>query len=265
MTILDTIIDTKREELAAAKKAVSSARMAVLASQSPRPRDFAGALRAKGSGAPPNVIAELKKASPSKGVIRDHFAPAQLAEELAAAGAAALSVLTDEQYFQGSLDNLRLARRAVDIPIIRKDFTIDEYQILEARANGADAILLIAAALEPILFKDLLDTALDLGLGVLSEVHNQAELDMVLATPAPIVGVNSRDLKTFNVDLGTTRRMMGLIPPERVRVAESGVDSRENIVMLGDAGADAFLVGEHLMRDPRPGRALRKLLGAMNP
>lgn len=260
MTILDKIIDTKREELVIAKKAVLPVRMEELASQSPKPRDFAGALRSQGPGMPPNIISELKKASPSKGLIRENFAPADLAGELAAAGAAALSVLTDEQYFQGSLENLRLARQAVDIPIIRKDFTIDEYQILEARANGADAILLIAAALDPALFKDLLDAALNLGLGVLSEVHNEDELAMVLATPAPIVGVNSRNLKTFKVDLATTKRLIGEIPADRVRVAESGVNSRENIVMLGEAGADAFLVGEHLMRDPRPGEALKRLL-----
>lgn len=261
MTILDKIIATKREELVVAKKALSPARMAELASQCSQPLDFVRALRKKRSDAPPNIICELKKASPSKGLIRADFAPAELAKELAAAGAAALSVLTDVEYFQGSLENLRLARQVVDIPIIRKDFTIDPYQIFEARANGADAILLIAAALEPILFKDLLDTALDLGLGVLSEVHNQTELDMVLATPAPIVGVNSRNLKTFAVDLGTTRRMIGDIPPDRVRVAESGVNSRENIIMLGEVGADAFLVGEHLMRDPHPAAALEKLLG----
>jgi len=261
MTILDKIIATKREEVAAAKRLISPAQMARSAESAKMPRDFAAALRAKGPGAPPNIISELKKASPSKGLIRADFAPAELAGELAAAGATALSVLTDEQYFQGSLDNLRLARAEVDIPIIRKDFTIDEYQIMEAKANGGDAILLIAAALEPVLFADLLDAALGLGLGVLSEVHNQEELAMVLATSAPIVGVNSRDLKTFKVDLATTRQMIGEIPSDRVRVAESGVNSRENIVMLGESGADAFLVGEHLMRDASPGHALKALLG----
>jgi len=266
MTILDKIIATKREEVAAAKRLISPAQMARSAESAKMPRDFAAALRAKGPGAPPNIISELKKASPSKGLIRADFAPAELAGELAAAGATALSVLTDEQYFQGSLDNLRLARAEVDIPIIRKDFTIDEYQIMEAKANGGDAILLIAAALDrmfhgPVLFADLLDAALGLGLGVLSEVHNQEELAMVLATSAPIVGVNSRDLKTFKVDLATTRQMIGEIPSDRVRVAESGVNSRENIVMLGESGADAFLVGEHLMRDASPGHALKALLG----
>lgn len=260
MTILDKIIETKRGEVATAKRHLPLAEMAALAADTPAPRDFAAALAARPGSARVNIIAELKKASPSKGVIREAFAPAELAAELAAAGAAALSVLTDERYFQGSLENLRLARQGVDIPLLRKDFTIDPYQIFEARANGADAILLIAAALDPGHFSDLLGTALELGLGVLAEVHDATELAWVLETGAPVIGVNSRDLKTFAVDLAATRTLLSAIPAGRVRVAESGVGSRRDILALGAAGADAFLVGERLMREPHPGLALKALL-----
>lgn len=261
MTILDKILETKRKEVAAARVRTPVGELDQQVRMSRTPRDFAGALRRRPGDPLPNVIAELKKASPSKGLIRADFAVAPLARELAEAGAAALSVLTDERYFQGSLENLRLAGKAVSIPILRKDFIIDEYQVLEARANGADAILLIAAALDQARFQDLLQAALSLGLSVLAEVHDEAELDRVLATGAPVVGVNSRDLKTFAVDLATNARILGRIPTGRMRVAESGVNSRQDIEMLSAAGADAFLVGEFLMRHERPGRALQALAG----
>ncbi len=265
MNILDRIIQTKHAEVAAAKAARPPAELRARALAAPPPRDFAAALRPPANHPLPRIIAELKKASPSKGLIRAHFAPAELAAELAAAGAAALSVLTDQEYFQGSLDNLSLARTAVDLPLLRKDFIVDPYQIDEARAHGADAILLIAAALDPRQFEALLETALALGLGVLAEVHDQAELDWVLATRAPIIGVNSRDLKTFRVDVELTRQLLGRIPPERLRVAESGIQTAADLAALRAAGADAALIGESLMRSPHPGLALRQLLELASP
>jgi indole-3-glycerol phosphate synthase len=225
------------------------------------PRGWAQALRTK-SGSGPAVIAELKKASPSKGLIRADFDVQWLARRYEAGGAAVLSVLTDEPYFQGSLRNLELASAAVSIPCLRKDFTIDEYQIVEARAHGGDAILLIAAALTDQEMSQFTTIAHAIGLDVLCEVHSAEELDRVLAmTEAPdAIGVNNRDLRTFEVRLETSLELVERIPSEVVRVAESGIHSRSDIATLHSAGFDAFLIGESLMRQPDPGVALLELL-----
>jgi indole-3-glycerol phosphate synthase len=206
------------------------------------------------------VIAELKKASPSKGLIRADFHPAQLAQELESAGAAALSVLTDEEFFQGSLENLRRASAAVKIPCLRKDFIVDEFQLLEARANSADAVLLIVAALSEAELNGLASAARSRGLDVLCEVHDGQELQLALDAGCDLIGVNARDLRTFQVDLATTLALAGSIPNGIVRVAESGIHSAEDIARLRAAGYDACLVGESLMRADSPGAALRDLL-----
>ena len=207
------------------------------------------------------VIAELKKASPSKGLIRADFDPADLAQELAGAGAAALSVLTDEEFFQGSLRNLREASRAVSIPCLRKDFIIDEFQLVEARANSADAVLLIAAALSQSDLITLSRGARSQGLDVLCEVHDAAELQRALDAGCDLIGVNTRDLRTFKVDLQTAFDLAEKFPSDVVRVAESGIHSGEDLARLRAAGYDAFLIGESLMRAERPGTALRELIG----
>ena len=206
------------------------------------------------------IIAELKKASPSKGLIRADFSAAGLAREFEAAGAAALSVLTDEEFFQGSLENLRLASAATKLPCLRKDFIVDEFQLLEARANCADAVLLIVAALSDPELKALARRTGALGLDVLCEVHDEVELARALDAGCELIGVNSRDLKTFKVDLDTAFRLADRIPGNALRVAESGIDSGENIARLRAAGYQAFLIGESLMRAEQPGGALRALI-----
>jgi indole-3-glycerol phosphate synthase len=223
------------------------------------PRGFARALREK-SQSGPAIIAELKKASPSKGLIRAKFDPADLARELEAAGAAVLSVLTDEKFFQGSLENLRLASAAVKIPCLRKDFMIDEFQVLEARANSADAILLIVAALTDTELRTLRNAAKHHGLAVLCEVHDREELDRALTLDCECIGVNSRDLRTFEVSLDRAAELAAHLPATVVRIAESGLHTRADIDRLRTAGYDAFLIGESLMRQPHPGEALTALL-----
>jgi len=206
------------------------------------------------------VIAELKKASPSKGVIRAEFHVEELAKELEAAGAAALSVLTDEEFFQGSLGNLREASAVVSIPCLRKDFIVDEFQLVEARANCADAVLLIVAAVSAEELSSLAAGARRLGLDVLCEVHDGDELQRALAAGFDLIGVNTRDLRTFKVDLGTALALAAKFPADVVRVAESGIHSAEDVAQLRAAGYDAFLVGESLMRASSPGEALRELM-----
>jgi indole-3-glycerol phosphate synthase len=223
------------------------------------PRGFRGALASRSRDGVA-VIAELKKASPSKGLIRGDFRPAELAAELEAAGAAALSVLTDEEFFQGSLENLREASAAVSIPCLRKDFIVDEFQLIEARANCADAVLLIVAALSAEEFSRLARSARERGLDVLCEVHDGGELQRALDAGCDLIGVNTRDLRTFTVDLGTAFTLAEKIPSGVVRVAESGIHSAEDVARLRAAGYDAFLVGESLMRAPSPGEALRVLM-----
>lgn len=223
------------------------------------PRGFAAALRAKARSGPA-VIAELKKASPSKGLIRPQFDPAPLAVELQEAGASVLSVLTDEKFFQGSLAYLRAVSGAVEIPLLRKDFMVDEFQILEARANCADAILLIVAALEDAELKHLRGVAQSMELDVLCEVHDAEELERAKDLGCECVGVNSRDLKTFHVSLDRAVELAASLPKDAVRVAESGIGTRADMDRMRAAGYDAFLIGESLMRAERPGHALEDLL-----
>jgi indole-3-glycerol phosphate synthase len=222
-----------------------------------QPRGFRRHLAASDVG----IVAELKKASPSKGLIRENFDPASLAKELQDAGAAALSVLTEPEFFQGSLANLELAWASTTIPCLRKDFIVDERQILEARAHHADAILLIVAALDQPTLMLLHGKASDAGLDVLCEAHNEQELQRTLDAGCDLVGVNARDLRTFHVDLDTLFRLAQKIPSSVLAVAESGIGSANDISQLRAAGYGAFLVGESLMRAPRPGEALRNLLG----
>jgi indole-3-glycerol phosphate synthase len=248
--------------VAAAKASVSIAELERMAAAH-QPRGFAAALRQK-AATTPAVIAEIKKASPSKGLIRADFDAALLAKSYFAGGAAALSVLTDEPFFQGSLRNLELVSAAVPLPCLRKDFIVDEYQIVEARAHHADAILLIAAALTDAELQRFALAAHSLALDVLVEVHTAAELDRVLSTlgerGADAIGVNNRDLKTFEVRLETSLKLVERIPPSVVRVTESGIATPEDLKSLRTAGFEAFLIGESLMRQPDPGAALAALL-----
>ena len=218
---------------------------------------FADALRRDGF----NVIAELKKASPSKGIIRLDFSPVELALELEAAGAAALSVLTERIFFQGSIRYLEDVAEKVKLPLLRKDFIFDEYQLQEASAYGADAVLLIAAALSEEQFKMLFEKANKLELDVLAEVHTMEELEFVLSTGAEIIGINSRNLKTFKTDLELTKRMLSSIPDDKVKVAESGIFTHADLATLKEQGANAFLIGESLMKAELPGKKLEELLG----
>ena len=257
--ILAQIIATKETELEAGHARHSLADMEALARQQPAPRDFVGAIRAKLAANQPAVIAEVKKASPSKGVIREHFDPAAIAQSYAAHGAACLSVLTDVDYFQGANAYLQAARAACDLPVIRKDFIIDRWQIAEARAIGADAILLIVAALNDAKLHDLEAYALSLGLAVLVEVHDGAELTRALTLKTPLIGINNRNLRTFEVSLNTTLTLKDRIPADRIVVAESGVLTPADVKTLRDAGVNAFLVGEAFMRAPEPGEELARL------
>ena len=261
-TRLDTILRSTRATVQAAIESVPLAKLEQQAMQH-RPRAWAGALR-KTAASKPAVIAEIKKASPSKGLIRADFNVEWIARRYASGGAAALSVLTDEPFFQGSLRNLELASGAVPMPCLRKDFMVDEYQIVEARAHRADAILLIAAAITNDEMKRFAAHGRGLGLDVLVEVHTGDELDRVLDclgdTGADAIGVNNRDLKSFDVNLERSLELVDRIPPAVVRVAESGIGSADDISRLRSAGFDAFLIGESLMRQPDPGVALKDLL-----
>jgi indole-3-glycerol phosphate synthase len=261
-TFLTTILASTRATLASAKADVPTAELERRAAEH-HPRGWAAALRQRATTGPA-VIAEIKKASPSKGLIRSAFDPAWLARRYRAGGAAALSVLTDEPYFQGSLRNLEMASSAAPLPCLRKDFIVDEYQIVEARAHRADAILLIAAALDGSELKQLAQAARSLSLDVLVEVHTAEELDCVLdalgETGADAIGVNNRDLKTFEVSAQTSLALVDRIPASVVRVTESGISTHDDIARLRKAGFDAFLIGESLMRQPDPGVALADLL-----
>jgi len=260
---LEQIIAATRQRVARARGSADLAKLHELAEQH-RPRGFQAALKAKVTNGGVAVIAELKKASPSKGLIRADFPVAQLATELEAAGAAALSVLTDEQFFQGSLGNLQLASRATSIPCLRKDFIIDEFQLLEARASQADAVLLIVAALSSVELRSLAIRARELNLDVLCEVHDEVELQRAVDAGCELIGVNSRDLKTFQVDPETPFRLAAKIPRSALSVAESGIQRGEEICRLAAAGYQAFLIGESLMRAERPGEALGKMISDCN-
>jgi len=261
MTILDDIIAYKRREVAAAKAAAPWSALEPLAREAPRPRGFGKALRRAASDGFA-LIAEIKKASPSKGVIRADFDPPAHARAYAAGGATCLSVLTDAPSFQGSADHLKAARAAVALPILRKDFMIDPYQVAEARAWGADCILLIMANLSDLQANELSAAARDFDLDVLIETHDEVEIDRALALEAKMIGVNNRNLKTFVTDLATTERLSMRIPKDRLLVAESGIHAHADLRRLAACGAGAFLVGESLMRAADIAAATRSLLSA---
>jgi indole-3-glycerol phosphate synthase len=257
---LDQIVNSTRTKVAEAKGAADLRQLERRAEEHV-PRGFRSALEAK-SRAGVAAIAELKKASPSRGLIRAEFCVEELAKELEAAGAAALSVLTNEEFFRGSLENLRKASAVVKVPCLRKDFIVDEFQLLEARANSADAVLLIVAALSQMELEELTQGARLRGLDVLCEVHDEDEMQRALDTGCDLIGVNTRDLRTFKVDIETAFRLAERLPKNVVRVAESGIRSGEDIARLQAAGYQAFLIGESLMRAERPGEALRGLMRA---
>jgi indole-3-glycerol phosphate synthase len=257
--ILSKIVDVKRQEVAAALKRTSLPAMRADAESRVLTRDFVGSLRAKVAAGRPAVIAEVKKASPSKGVLREHFEPADIAQSYAEHGAACLSVLTDVQFFQGSVDYLKQARASCHLPVLRKDFMVDEYQIYESRAMGADAILLIAACLDDAQMAHFEAIAHDLDMAVLVEVHDAAELERALKLKTPLVGVNNRNLKTFEVSLDTTLTLMKDLPADRLLVCESGIHTRDDVLRMRSAGVQAFLVGEAFMRTPEPGETMAAL------
>ncbi|HNQ56640.1 MAG TPA: indole-3-glycerol phosphate synthase TrpC [Candidatus Desulfobacillus denitrificans] len=288
--ILQKILAVKREEVAAARAAKPDAALRAEAGARSPPRDFAGAIRAKVSLGKTAVIAEIKRASPSKGVIRADFRPGEIARSYAAHGAACLSVLTDRQFFQGAPECLVEARAACALPVLRKDFVIDAYQVLEARAMGADAILLIVAAFQPPLpnplprggegantpsplgervgergavaqMRDLEALARGLGMAVLVESHDAAELDLALQLETPLIGINNRDLRSFAVSLDTTLSQLARIPGDRIVVTESGILAPADVALMRGRGVNAFLVGEAFMRAPEPGAELARLFG----
>lgn len=259
MTILDKILAVKRDEVAAARAARTFADVDAAARSAAPARPFAAALR-RPAGAPMRVLAEIKRASPSAGPIRPGADPAEIAAEYAGAGAAAISVLTDRQFFDGDLAFLARCRGRVGVPLLRKDFVVDAYQIAEARAAGADAVLLIVAALPEAQLAELLAAATSYGLDALVEVHDLREADVAVRVGATLIGVNHRDLRTFTMDMTLTAQIAPRVPADAILVGESGIRSAADVKKLGDAGAHAILVGEHLMRAPSPGAALRELL-----
>jgi indole-3-glycerol phosphate synthase len=259
--ILDKIVAVKHQEVTAAQRRKPLEVVRADAESRVLTRDFVGALRAKIAAGLPAVIAEVKKASPSKGVLRADFIPADIAQSYAEFGAACLSVLTDVQFFQGSVDYLKQARASCQLPVLRKDFMVDAYQIYESRAMGADAVLLIASCLEDAQMADFEAIAHTLDMAVLVEVHDQAELERALRLKTPLMGINNRNLKTFEVSLGTTLALRALVPSDRILVTESGIQTRDDVLRMGAAGINAFLVGEAFMRAPEPGEALAALFG----
>ncbi len=264
--ILKKIVATKREEVATALQSKPLAQMRADAESRVLTRDFVGALRRKIAAGQPAVIAEVKKASPSKGVLRADFVPADIAQSYAqgdgSLSAACLSVLTDRQYFQGGVDDLKQARASCDLPVLRKDFMVDVYQIYQARAMGADCILLIAACLDDAQMAEMEAVAVSLDMAVLVEVHDQAEMSRALKLKTPLIGVNNRNLHTFEVALETTMALQQEVPANRLLVTESGIQTREDVLRLRQAGVQAFLVGEAFMRAPEPGLALADLFQA---
>ena len=259
--ILDQIVAVKREEVAAAKKKKPLEAVREDALSRVLTRDFEGALRAKVTAGKAAVIAEIKKASPSKGVLREEFIPADIAQSYAENGAACLSVLTDRQFFQGSTDALKQARASCDLPVLRKDFLVDPYQVYEARVMGADCILLIAACLSDAQMAELEGIARMLDMAVLVEVHDAAELQRALRLKTKLVGINNRNLRSFEVSLDTTLGMLKDVPADRLLVTESGILRREDVQRMRGAGVHAFLVGEAFMRADDPGAALAELFG----
>jgi indole-3-glycerol phosphate synthase len=259
--ILEQIVEVKHQEVQAARKRKSLEAVRADAEARVLTRDFVGAMRSKMAVGQAAVIAEVKKASPSKGVLRPDFIPADIAQSYAEHGAACLSVLTDQSFFQGCADYLKQARASCDLPVLRKDFMVDAYQIYESRAMGADCILLIAACLDDAQMRDLEAIALSLNMAVLIEVHDGAELDRALALRSPLLGINNRNLKTFEVSLDTTLGLQARVPADRLLVTESGITSAADVQRMRQAGVHAFLVGEAFMRAPEPGQALAQLFG----
>lgn len=257
--ILNKIVAVKREEVAAGLKKVSLAAMRTDAESRVLTRDFIGAMRAKVAAGQAAVIAEIKKASPSKGVLRADFIPADIAQSYAEHGAACLSVLTDKQFFQGSVDYLKQTRASCALPVLRKDFMIDPYQVYEARVMGADCILLIAACLDDAQMADLEAVARSLDMAVLVEVHDRPELERALRLKTPLVGINNRNLRTFEVSLDTTLGMLADVPADRLLVTESGILGPADVQRMREAQVHAFLVGEAFMRAKDPGEALAHL------
>lgn len=257
--ILQRIVETKRGEIRAARAAVPLGQIERLAREAPPVRDFVGALRGKIAAGRPAVIAEIKRASPSKGLLRQNFDPAAIARSYERGGAACLSVLTDREYFQGAPEHLAAARGACALPVLRKDFVVDPYQVFESRALGADCILLIAAVLELSAMRELENTASALGMAVLVEVHDGAEMEHALQLGTPLVGINNRDLRSFETRLETTLELMSRVPAPRIVVTESGVTEKQSVASLWDAGVRAFLVGEAFMRAEDPGEELDRL------
>ncbi len=257
--ILERIVAVKREEVAAARARLPMAALRASAEACRDCRGFAAALRARAGAGSAAVIAEIKKASPSKGVLRPHFVPGEIAASYARHGAAALSVLTDERFFQGSAAFLREARAACALPVLRKDFVIDAYQVCEARVMGADAILLIVACLDDAVLADLEAAAFALGMDVLIEVHDGAELERALRLRSPLIGINNRDLRTFEVSLDTTIGLLPRLPADRLPITESGIAARADVQRMHEAGVHGFLVGEAFMRAEDPGAALAAL------
>lgn len=256
--ILDKIVTHKREELKETKRRLPIAEVKGRIVDADATRGFAAKVAAGGDI---KLIAEVKKASPSKGVIREDFDPVAIAKSYEAAGASCISVLTESKFFQGNLEYLGSIRQAVGLPLLRKDFIIEEYQIYEARAAGADAILLIAAYLDRRQMEDFLGISRRLGMDTLVESHTYKELDKALLAGATLVGINNRDLKTFNINLHITLDLLRDVPDDRLVVSESGIGTREDVVKLQQAGVDAILVGESLMREPDVGRKVKELLG----
>ena len=261
--ILNKILAVKAIEIAAAKKVEPFEAMRAAGESAPPPRDFTGALQAKIAAGQPAVIAEIKKASPSKGVLRADFKPGEIAASYAQHGAACLSVLTDKDFFQGSPEYLREARDACDLPVLRKDFMIDLYQVYEARAMGADCILLIVAALSLAQMQELESLAHSLGMAVLVESHDGAELDAALQLKTPLIGINNRNLRTFETKLETTLELLPRIPSDRIVITESGILIPEDVAQMREKRVSAFLVGEAFMRARNPGTELTRLFGVI--
>jgi len=255
VTILERILEVKRGEIADAKARSPLVALEIVARKAAEPRDFVGALRAR----KPTVIAEIKKASPSRGVLRENFDPAAIAASYERAGAACLSVLTDRQFFQGDENHLAAARAACALPVLRKDFVIEPYQVYESRALGADCILLIVACLKKEEMLELERVAKRLAMAVLVEVHDAKELETALSLETPLIGINNRDLKTFETRLETTLDLLPRVPRGRIVITESGILSSEDVARMRAASVQTFLVGEAFMRSPHPGDALKRL------
>ena len=256
-TILDRIVDARRESVAHRKRVLPDVALKIAVQKADPPRDFPGALT-RGDC---NIVAELKKASPSRGIIREDYAPADLALLLENAGAAALSVLTEEEFFRGSLADMKAVRKVTHIPVLRKDFIVDPWQVWEARAAGADSLLLIAAVLDDNFLRELLELCHELKMEPLVEVHSRAELERAIAAGARVIGVNNRDLRDFQVRLETSLELIESIPEDCIAVSESGLHTSGDLALLRHAGFDAFLIGEHLMKAGDPAEPLRSLLG----